>query len=190
MRNNVKTTASFYKIITIDNGFMTIVKSNLTTCGIKEILQKRLINSEYLTVEKLEVKSCENALILPHALDIIRESWIIITEKKRRYKVSRTEQCPLSVDTLKYLHVRENHIEVSSFYNESGGASKEYRLFKLLVDICDNLDITLDYAHSRNIVFLRSGDQRVKALKCTDGIEFIFERWEEETYVETIKFWE
>ena len=76
----------------------------------------------------------------------------------------------------------------STNYEDKGGASKEYRIFAYIVDMCDNLDIELSYAGTRNDLILNKDKEKISLQKDDGFIEIQFVRYIDEITTKVINF--
>ena len=188
---NMKNNMNFFKVTTIDNTLSIIVKSPMNIADISGYFAMKLQNSTYLTIEDLKVKHCENAIIDREAISIIHGSWVIEERKTKTVKVIDITSVAIPKDILKHLSVWDNRILVESFYEDKGGASKEYRIFAFIVNMCDNLDIELSYAGTRNDLILKKGNDKIslRSERLEDGvIHFQFIRYVDKVTTKIIEF--
>ena len=184
MKNNM----NFYQVTTVDNALSIIVKSPMLLNDITGYLSMKLLNGSYITIKQLEVKHCENAIIDREAVSIIHNTWKMIKEEKKKVKVSNTALIAVPKDILKHLSIWDNRILVESFYEDKGGASKEYRIFAYIVDMCDNLDIELSYAGTRNDLILNKDKDKISLQKDDGFIHIQFVRYINEVTTKVINF--
>lgn len=184
----MKNDMNFYCVTTVDTTNSIIVKSPMNIADFTGYFAMKLINSKYLTVAQLEVKHCENAIIDREAINIIHNTWKVVKEEKKKVKVINTAIKEIPEDILKHLSIWDNRILVESFYEDKGGASKEYRIFAYIVNMCDNLGIELSYAGTRNDLILKKGNDEISLQKDGDFIHIYFTRYIDEITTKVIKF--
>lgn len=184
MKNNM----NFYQVTTIDNALSIIVKSPMNIDDLAGYLAIKLLNSTYLEIGQFDVKHIENAIIDREAINIIHNNWKVIKEEKKKVKVSNTISIAVPKDILKHLSVWDNRILVESFYEDKGGAGKEYRIFAYIVDMCDNLDIELSYAGTRNDLILKKDNEKILLQKDDSFIHIQYIKYIDEVTTKVINF--
>jgi len=184
MKNNM----NFYQVTTINNELSIIVKSPMDLVDIIGYFTMKLQNTTYLKCVQLHVQHCENAIIDREAISIIHDTWVITEEKTKRVRVTDTALVAVPKEILKHLSVYDNRIEVTSFYNDEGGASKEYRIFAFIVNMCDDLGIALSYAGMRNNLILSKDKDRLSLQKDDGFINIKFTRYVDKITTKVIEF--
>lgn len=179
---------NFYQVTTVNNELSIIVKSPMDLVDIIGYFTMKLQNTTHLKCVQLNVQHCENAIIDREAISIIHDTWVIEEKKTKRVRVTDEAAVAVPKDILKHLSVGADRIEVTSFYNDEGGASKEYRIFAYIVNMCDTLDIKLSYAGMRNNLILSKDKDKISLRKDVGFLHIEFTRYVDKVTTKIIEF--